>query len=108
MATELDNVQSTLEGVDREAFAQAVNALSQPSAKVLVLSGEASCGIARQAVGELGLLRDGVELVVGSEVAVVRSIALLGEGDACLVVDLRRYDRWVSTPPRGQGSGGPR
>jgi DNA-binding MurR/RpiR family transcriptional regulator len=95
MATELDNVQSTLEGVDREAFAQAVNALSQPSAKVLVLSGEASCGIARQAVGELGLLRDGVELVVGSEVAVVRSIALLGEGDACLVVDLRRYDRWV-------------
>src|SRR4249920_2758647 len=82
MATELDNVQSTLEGVDREAFAQAVSALSQHSAQVVVLSGEASCGIARQAVGELALLRDGVMLVVGSEVAVVRSIALLGEGDA--------------------------
>ena len=69
MATELDNVQSTLEGVDREAFAQAVTALSERSAKVLVLSGEASCGIARQAVGELALLRDRVELVVGSPTA---------------------------------------
>ena len=106
MATELDNVQSTLEGVDREAFAQAVSALSQRSAQVVVLSGEASCGIARQAVGELALLRDGVELVVGSEVAVVRSIALLGEGDACLVVDLRRYDRWVLDAAKRAGERG--
>jgi DNA-binding MurR/RpiR family transcriptional regulator len=106
MATELDNVQSTLERVDREAFAQAVSALSQRSAQVVVLSGEASCGIARQAVGELALLRDGVELVVGSEVAVVRSIALLGEGDACLVVDLRRYDRWVLDAAKRAGERG--
>lgn len=106
MATELDNVQSTLERVDREAFAQAVSALSQRSAQVVVLSGEASCGIARQAVGELSLLRDGVELVVGSEVAVVRSIALLGEGDACLVIDLRRYDRWVLDAARWAGERG--
>jgi DNA-binding MurR/RpiR family transcriptional regulator len=106
MATELDNVQSTLEAVDREAFAQAVGALSQRGATVLVLSGEASCGIARQAVGELALLRDGVELVIGSEVAVVRSIALLGPGDACLVVDLRRYDRWVLDAARRAGERG--
>ncbi len=106
MATELDNVQSTLEGVDREAFAQAVGALSQRGAQVLVLSGEASCGIARQAVGELALLRGGVELVVGSEVAVVRSIALLGGGDACLVVDLRRYDRWVLDAAKRAGERG--
>ena len=71
-----------------------------------MLSGEASCGIARQAVGELALLRDGVELVVGSEVAVVRSIALLGEGDACLVIDLRRYDRWVLDAAKRAGERG--
>jgi DNA-binding MurR/RpiR family transcriptional regulator len=106
MATELDNVQSTLEAVDREAFAQAVGALSQRGATVLVLSGEASCGIARQAVGELALLRDGVELAAGSEVAVIRSIALLGPGDACLVVDLRRYDRWVLDAARRAGERG--
>ena len=108
MATELDNVQSTLEGVDRRPSPEAVSALSQRSAQVVVLSGEASpAGSPAQAVGELALLRDGVELVVGSEVAVVRSIALLGEGDACLVVDLRRYDRWVLGAAKRAGSGGP-
>jgi DNA-binding MurR/RpiR family transcriptional regulator len=95
MATELDNVQSTLEAVDRQAFARAVAALSSRSGRVAVLSGEASQGIARHVVGELSLLRDGVELLGGTEVAVVRSIALLDKHDACLVLDLRRYDRWV-------------
>jgi len=106
MATELDNVQSTLESADRKAFDRAVAAMAAPTAKIAVISGEASLGIARQAVGELSLLRDGVELVVGSEVAVVRSIALLGEGDACLVIDLRRYDRWVLDAARWAGERG--
>ena len=106
MATELDNVQSTLESADRAAFAHAVAAMAARTAKIAVISGEASSGIARQAVGELSLLRDGVELVVGSEVAVVRSIALLGEGDVCLVIDLRRYDRWVLDAARWAGERG--
>jgi DNA-binding MurR/RpiR family transcriptional regulator len=106
MATELDNVQSTLERADREAFGRAVAALSSRTARVAVLSGEASAGIAHQAVGELALLREGVELVVGTEVAVVRAIALLGPGDACLVIDLRRYDRWVLEAARLAGERG--
>jgi DNA-binding MurR/RpiR family transcriptional regulator len=106
MATELDNVQSTLEQADRQAFGRAVAALSSRTARVAVLSGEASAGIAHQAVGELSLLREGVELVVGTEVAVVRAIALLGPGDACLVIDLRRYDRWVLEAARLAGERG--
>ncbi len=106
MATELDNVQSTLEQADREAFGRAVAALSARTARVAVLSGEASAGIAHQAVGELSLLREGVELVVGTEVAVVRAVALLGPGDACLVIDLRRYDRWVLDAARRAGERG--
>jgi len=106
MATELDNVQSTLEQADRQAFTTAVAALSTRTARVAVLSGEASAGIAHQAVGELSLLREGVELVVGTEVAVVRAIALLGPGDACLVIDLRRYDRWVLDAARRAGERG--
>ena len=106
MATELDNVQSTLEQADRQAFTTAVAALSTRTARVAVLSGEASAGIADQAVGELSLLREGVELVVGTEVAVVRAIALLGPGDACLVIDLRRYDRWVLDAARRAGERG--
>jgi DNA-binding MurR/RpiR family transcriptional regulator len=95
MATELDNVQSTLEAVDRQAFERAVAALSSPTGRVAVLSGEASQGVARHAVGELSLLREGVQLLGGTEVAVVRSVALLEKRDVCLVLDLRRYDRWV-------------
>jgi DNA-binding MurR/RpiR family transcriptional regulator len=103
MATELDNIQTTLEAVDRQAFARAVAALAGPSGRVVVLSGEASQGIARHTVGELALLRDGVSLVCGTEVAVVRAIALLDEGDTCMVLDLRRYDRWVLEAARGAG-----
>ena len=43
---------------------------------------------------------------MGTEVAVVRSIALLGPGDACLVIDLRRYDRWVLEAARLAGERG--
>ncbi len=38
--------------------------------------------------------------------AVVRAIALLGPGDACLVIDLRRYDRWVLDAARRAGERG--
>ena len=106
MSTELDNLQMTLEGVDRQAFARAVSALAARNSRVAVLSGEASSGIARQSVGELALLRDGVELIAGTEVAVVRSIALLEKGDTCLVIDLRRYDRWVLDAARRAGERG--
>src|SRR4249919_70384 len=50
MATELDNVQSTLEAVDRQAFTRAAEALSSRTGQVAVLSGEASQGIARHVV----------------------------------------------------------
>ena len=103
MATELDNVQSTLEAVDRGAFERAVHALACEGNQVAVLSGEASQGIARQLVGELGLLRGGVDLLGGTEVAVVRSVALLDRGDTCLVLDLRRYDRWLLEAARQAG-----
>jgi DNA-binding MurR/RpiR family transcriptional regulator len=106
MATELDNVQTTLEAVERQAFTKAVGALASRAGQVAVLSGEASQGIARQVVWELALLRDGVSLVCGTEVAVVRAIALLDAGDVCLVLDLRRYDRWVLDAARRAGERG--
>jgi DNA-binding MurR/RpiR family transcriptional regulator len=105
MATELDNLQSTLEAVDRQAFERAVTELACAK-RVVVLSGEASQGIARHVVGELHLLRERVELLAGTEVALVRTIALLEAGDTCLVLDLRRYDRWVIEAARRAGERG--
>ena len=79
----------------REAMADVVDHLADVSARVLVLSGDASLGVARQLVGDLCSLRDGVTVVDGNDVAVRRAVALARQGDVLLVLDLRRYDRWV-------------
>jgi DNA-binding MurR/RpiR family transcriptional regulator len=92
---ELDNVQRTLDGTERGAYGRAVTALSARSRRVFVLSGDASGGIARHVALELAMLREGVCLLEGNEVAVLRHIATAARGDACLAIDLRRYDRWV-------------
>ena len=44
---------------------------------------------------DLHALRDDVELLDGNDVAVRRSVAQLRRSDVLVLVDLRRYDRWV-------------
>ena len=92
---EMENVVTTLGALSAEAMADVVDHLADVSARVLVLSGDASLGVARQLVGDLCSLRDGVTVVDGNDVAVRRAVALARQGDVLLVLDLRRYDRWV-------------
>jgi DNA-binding MurR/RpiR family transcriptional regulator len=94
-ATELDNVQATLDAVDRDQFERAVAALSDERHRVHVLSGEASRGVAAQVESELSMLRDDVVYLGGSEVSVARSLSMSRADDVVLVIDLRRYERWV-------------
>jgi DNA-binding MurR/RpiR family transcriptional regulator len=65
------------------------------SGRVLVLSGDASSGVASLFAAELSMLRPGVVLVAGSEVRVARLLADAGPSDVVVVVDLARYDRAV-------------
>ena len=88
-------VRSTLDRVDRDSFDRAVSLLARPSHHVVVLAAEATSGIGEQFAKELGLLRSGVTQVRGSGVAVSRRLAELGPGDAVVLVDLPRYDRWL-------------
>ena len=92
---EMENVVTTLGALSAEAMADVVDHLADVSARVLVLSGDAPLGVARQLVGDLCSLRDGVTVVDGNDVAVRRAVALARQGDVLLVLDLRRYDRWV-------------
>ncbi|MCB9380093.1 MAG: MurR/RpiR family transcriptional regulator [Acidimicrobiaceae bacterium] len=92
---EMENVVTTLGALSAEAMADVVDHLADVSARVLVLSGDASLGVARQLVGDLCSLRDGVTVVDGNDVAVRRAVALARQGDVLMVLDLRRYDRWV-------------
>ena len=95
LAVEMANVAATLEGVDPDAFAAAVRLLCGRSGRVLVLSGDASFGVASVFADELSMLRPGVTLVGGSEVRVARLLADVGRADVVVVLDLARYDRAV-------------
>jgi len=94
-ATEVANVRATLDGVDDATFSAVIARLADLKQAVHVVSGDASAGIAAHFVAQLELLRPGVELVGGNDVAVRRQVALATRGSTLVVIDLRRYDRWV-------------
>jgi len=94
-AAELSNVQATLDAVDPGTLDAVVELLADLDREVLVLAGDAERGIALQFATELGALRAGVGVVEGSDVTVRRRLALAEPGATLLVVDLRRYERWL-------------
>ncbi|MDQ3943616.1 MAG: MurR/RpiR family transcriptional regulator, partial [Actinomycetota bacterium] len=95
LAVELDNLTATLESLDRAELGRAVRLLARPRARVLILSGDASHGIALTFATEVSMLRPGVEHVAGSPVQVARALAQTGPDDVVVVLDISRYDRWV-------------
>jgi DNA-binding MurR/RpiR family transcriptional regulator len=60
-----------------------------------VISGDASTGVAVQFTADLGLLRPGVEMLMGNDIAIQRQIALLSADTTVIALDVRRYDRWL-------------
>ncbi|HEX9260653.1 MAG TPA: MurR/RpiR family transcriptional regulator [Acidimicrobiales bacterium] len=94
LATELDNVQATLDGLDRGDFATAVTMLADSRA-VHVSAGEASRGAGLVLVDGLSMLRQQVALVAGHDVGLGRALADITPGDVVVAIDFRRYERWV-------------
>ena len=92
---EVSNVRSTLSAVRVGEGRTVVERLADESKPVLVLSGVASRGVAVQFVGDLGQLRPGVGLLDGNEVDLVQTLALTGPDATLVVLDLRRYERWL-------------
>lgn len=95
VTAELANVQSTLTAVDDTSLALLVDRLADLDRTVAVVSSDASAGVARQFVSQLHQLRDGVSLSDGSDVEVRRELAVLDQDATLIVIDLRRYERWV-------------
>lgn len=92
---ERDNVEVTLGAVDPNDLATSVALLSDTSRTVLVLSGEASAGVAVQLLHDLGALRPNVDSIWGNPVRVATRLAATEPGDVVIAIDLRRYERWV-------------
>ncbi len=105
-AAELSNVQATLDAVDPQTLDAVVTLLADLHHDVLVLAGEAERGVAIQFATDLGALRPGVVTVGGSDVTVRRQLALSGSGATLIVIDLRRYERWLLKAfEQGKGAG---
>ncbi len=94
-SAELSNVAATLDAVEPATLEAVVALLADVGRTVVVLAGDAERGVARQFATDLAALRPGVEMVDGSEVAVRRQLALSVVPATVVVVDLRRYERWL-------------
>jgi DNA-binding MurR/RpiR family transcriptional regulator len=95
LVAELDNVQATLGETDPASFDTAVRLLVARRARIHVVAGEAAVGIAHLLAEQLAMLRDDVVLLGGSPVRVTSQLANAAAGDVVVVIDLRRYDRWL-------------
>lgn len=95
LVVELGNVRASVDALDESDVNTVVARLSDLDRPVVVLSGDASAGVAMQFVGQLQQLRAGVSMLGGSDVAVQRDVATIDTSATAIVVDLRRYERWV-------------
>lgn len=92
---EMDNVERSLRSVDEAAFQRAAQRLADRSHQVWVMTGDLTLPVGQAIANQLGQLREGVELLAGTEVTVGRRLAGVAEGDPLVAVDIRRYERWL-------------
>lgn len=100
LARELENVEATLHGIDRTAFAEAVSWLSNLDSSVLLCAGDCASGLGMLVLDQLIALRPGVSLIDGNAVNMGRRIALIRPDDVVLAIDFNRYDQWLLTAAR--------
>lgn len=95
LVVEMENLRATLGAVSTTELEQVAAVVAKAKGAVVVLSSDASAGVARQIVGDLGMLRSNVVLADGNPVALARQVHEFGPNDVCIVLDLRRYETWV-------------
>jgi DNA-binding MurR/RpiR family transcriptional regulator len=95
LAVEISNVRKTLEGIDPRAFRAAVHRLADPRRRIGVLPSEQCRSPGSNFATELGLLRDDVHLLFGSQFRVATQIGHVRARDTVVLIDLRRHERWV-------------
>lgn len=106
LTRELGNVHETLESLDRATFDVSCSLLADLDREVLVVSGDATGGVAAQAVTMLTFLRPGVSQLDGNPVAVATRLASLRPRDVVVAIDLRRYEAWAVEAARSAAKRG--
>jgi DNA-binding MurR/RpiR family transcriptional regulator len=94
-ATEQDNVMRTLSGILPAVLERVVARLSDRSHQVWVLPGDTTAPVGETLAVPLSQLRDGVTLLTGSGISAGRMLGGLHRDDTLVVIDVRRYERWL-------------
>ncbi len=89
IAADVEILRNTLQGIDRAALASLVEALAE-ARRVLVIGHRNSALLAAYLRGQLGLLRDGVELAPMHGTTLAEGLAGLDRRDLLLAVGFRR------------------
>jgi DNA-binding MurR/RpiR family transcriptional regulator len=92
---EVENVTASLNAIDPDEFDRAAALLVDPTRALHVIPSEQTRPVGAALAAELGILRDRVRLVFGTEFRVASLLAGVRRGDVVLAVDLHRYERWV-------------
>ncbi len=95
LAADESNVAVSLD-VDEAELGSVVDLLADDDRTIAVLSAESWVGVGALFAGHLVQLRDGVVVLDGPVPRVARQVAMLGEGDVVIAIDVRRYERWVA------------
>ena len=105
-AADSENVLRSLEGAG-PAIGSVVAMLSDESVRVHVVPGSAMRAVAVALVDQLSQLRDGVVLHYGPPPEVAREMSGIGSREVVVLMDTRRYERWVlDAAVLARGAGG--
>lgn len=95
LSAEVDNLHRTLGSLDEQTLVECVALLMDPTSRIFVVPSEQTFSPGRQLAHELMLLRDGVELVHGSDFGVATKLMAATTTDLVVVIDVRRHETWL-------------
>lgn len=90
------NVSVCLESLDERVLDEVAGLVADPRRRVLVAAAGLWRGVGQLWADWLAALRDGVGAVAGPPPLSVGAVAGAGRGDVLVVIDTRRYERWLA------------
>jgi DNA-binding MurR/RpiR family transcriptional regulator len=95
LQADLDNVRRTIDDIDPAELQAAIELLADRRHKLFVLASEISGATGRALATQLDQLREGVSTIGGSPLQVARELVRVDADDVVVVMDVRRYERWL-------------
>ncbi len=95
LQADLDNVRRTIDDLDPAELQATIELLADRRHKVFVLASEISGATGLALATQLDHLREDVSTIGGSPLQVSRELVRVEADDIVVVMDVRRYERWL-------------